>query len=76
MAGRISPVAVTPDSAHLAPVELGARVRGPLPSHAHVVYAKDLAITIVVLLALPYLVHRLITAPHKVLDGGSNVSLP
>jgi len=56
-------------------VDLGARTRlGPLPEHRTVLYVKDIAITAVVLLAFPYIVHKLLTRPGKVIDGG--VSLP
>lgn len=72
--GRINAVMVTPDASTPA-ADLGARTRlGPLPEHRTVLYVKDIAVTLVVLLALPYLVHKLVTRPGKVLDG--SVSLP
>lgn len=48
---------------------------GQVPGHARVLFIKDVAITLVILLALPWLVHRLLTRPHTVLGGGPNVSL-
>ena len=52
----------------------GATRLGPLPEHRHVLYVKDVAITLVVLLAVPYVVKKLLSDPGKVLDKG--VSLP
>jgi len=76
--GSINPIMLRPDSVTPAGgrYESGAGgvKLGPLPTHRTVLYVKDLAVTLVVLLALPYIVHRLLTRPGKVIDGG--VSLP
>jgi hypothetical protein len=67
---------VPADMAQAPAADLAAHTRlGRLPTHGQVRYVKDLAVTVLILLALPWLVHRLVTRPHSVLGGGPNVSV-
>lgn len=68
----ISGLMVPADMAERPAADLGARTRlGPLPDHRTVIYVKDVAVTLVVLLALPYVIRRLLTRPSSVIGPKS-----